>query len=90
LLQVIGQERVDVVAAVAERHLGQVVGAEAEEVGVLGDLVGGQRRTRDFDHRTDQEIQLAVELLGLLDVFDRLFTFPAAASVRRRCRPAGS
>ena len=28
-----------VVAAVAERHLGQVVGAEAEELGVLGDLV---------------------------------------------------
>jgi hypothetical protein len=41
--EVVGQEGVDVVAAVAEGHLRQVVGAEAEEVGVLGDLVGGQR-----------------------------------------------
>ena len=32
--EVIGQKRVDVVAAVAERHLREVVGAEAEEVGM--------------------------------------------------------
>ena len=32
----------DVVAAEAEGHLGQVVGAEREELGLLGDLVGGQ------------------------------------------------
>jgi hypothetical protein len=32
----------DVVAAVAEGHLREVVGAEAEEVGLLGDLVGGE------------------------------------------------
>ena len=40
-LDVVEQEAaLGVVAGVAERHLGQVVGAEAEELGVLGDLVG--------------------------------------------------
>ena len=39
LLQVRRHEPLDVVAAEAERHLRQVVGAEAEELGLLGDLV---------------------------------------------------
>ena len=39
-LQIIGQKRVHVVATEAERHLRQVVCAEAEEVGVLGNFVG--------------------------------------------------
>ena len=64
MLQVVGQERVDVVAAVAERHLRQVVGAEAEEVGRLADLVGGQRSPRNLDHRADQDVELAGVLLG--------------------------
>jgi len=38
------QEVVDVVAGNAERGLRQVVGAEAEELGFLGDLVGGKGR----------------------------------------------
>ena len=38
LLQVLGQELVDVVAREAEGRLRQVVGAEAEELGLLGDL----------------------------------------------------
>jgi MFS family permease len=43
LLQVVGEERrLDVVAAEAPRRLGQVVGAEGEELRGLGDLVGGQ------------------------------------------------
>jgi hypothetical protein len=43
LLEVVGEEGVDVVAAEAEGHLRQVVGAEGEEVGDLGDLVGRER-----------------------------------------------
>ena len=50
LLEVEGQELADVVAAVAERHLGQVVGAEREELGVLRDLVRDQRGPRHLDH----------------------------------------
>ena len=47
LLEIVGQKRVHVVAAEAERHLREVVGAEAEEVGRLADLVRGQRGTRN-------------------------------------------
>ena len=54
LLEVVGQELADVVAAVAERHLGQVVGPEREELGVLGDLVGDQRGARHLDHGADR------------------------------------
>ena len=36
----------DIVAAETKRHLGEVVGAEAEEVGLFGDLVGAQRGSR--------------------------------------------
>jgi hypothetical protein len=50
-----------VVARVAERELRQVVGAEAEEVGDLGDLVGGDRRTRDLDHRADLDSRAPVK-----------------------------
>src|SRR5690606_2852389 len=49
--EVIGQERVDVVTAVPERHLRQVIRAKAEEVGERGDLVSGQSGPWDFDHR---------------------------------------
>ncbi len=89
--RVVRQEGVDVVAAVAERHLRQVVGAKAEEVGVLGDFVGRQSGTRDLDHRADQDVQLAGVLLGCLDLVDGLFGQRSqAAPVRRPCRPAGS
>ena len=47
---VVAQELARVVTAEAEGHLGQIVGAEAEELGLLGDLVGGQGRARDLDH----------------------------------------
>ena len=43
--------------------LGEVVGAEAEELGGLSDLVRGQRAARDFDHRADHVAQLDL-LLG--------------------------
>ena len=47
------EELACVVAGEAEGHLGQVVGAEAEEVCVLGDLVRGQAGARDLDHGAD-------------------------------------
>ena len=40
---VVADEAAVVVAAHAERGLRQVVGAEAEELGRLGDLVGARR-----------------------------------------------
>lgn len=42
LVVVVAQELAGVVAGEAEGHLGQVVGAEGEELGLLGDLVGSQ------------------------------------------------
>jgi len=44
LTQVVRQERVDVVSTVTKRHLRQVVGAETEEVRMLGDLISRQRQ----------------------------------------------
>ena len=41
LVVVVAEELAGVVAAEAEGHLGQVVGAEGEELGLGGDLVGG-------------------------------------------------
>ncbi len=57
LLQICGQEAGDVVAGVTERHLRQVVRAEAEVLCLGGDAVGGQGSTRSLDHRTDLEVQ---------------------------------
>src|SRR5262245_25041773 len=54
LLEIVGQELRDVVAAVAEGHLREVVGAEREELRVLGDLVGDERRPRHLDHGADR------------------------------------
>ena len=48
------ERRLDVVAAEALAHLREVVRAEGEEVGGLGDRAGGQGRARDLDHRADQ------------------------------------
>ena len=39
-----------IVTAVAKGHLGQVVGAEGEELGQLGNFTGGHCRARDLDH----------------------------------------
>src|SRR6202008_4280956 len=43
-----------VVARDAEHGLRQVIGAEAEEFGALGDLAGEQRSARQLDHRADE------------------------------------
>ena len=47
-----------VVAGEAPAHLGQVVGAEREELRRLGDLARGQRRPRHLDHRADEGVHL--------------------------------
>src|SRR5205085_5310969 len=52
----------DIVTAEAERHLGEVVGTEREEVGLLGDLVGSNGAAARVDHGADQHVDL---LLGL-------------------------
>src|SRR5699024_4481280 len=66
LLVVAGQEAAGVVTGEAEGHLGEVVGAEGEELGLLGYLIGGQSRARDLDHGADQVLEVAV--LFLLDL----------------------
>ena len=65
LLVVIGvQELARVITAEAESHLSQVVGAEGEEVRLLGDLIGGQRGPGDLDHGAHQVLHVGA---GLLD-----------------------
>src|SRR4051794_2780992 len=44
-----------VVAGEPPRHLGQVVGAEGEELGGAGDLARGERRPGYLDHRADPD-----------------------------------
>ena len=47
----------DVIATEAPGGLGEVIGAEGEELGRLGDVAGRQCRTRQLDHRPDRELQ---------------------------------
>ncbi len=63
-LQVGRQElALHVVAGEAEGHLGEVVGAEAEEVAVFGQLVGDEGRARGLDHGAELVIHLDALLL---------------------------
>ena len=55
VLVVSAQELAGVVTGEAEGHLGQVVGAEGEELGLLGDLVGSQGGAGDLDPRPPGE-----------------------------------
>ena len=55
---VCGQELAGIVTREPERHLRQVVGAEAEEFRLLRDIVRGERRARDLDHRADLILEL--------------------------------
>src|SRR5438876_10354285 len=48
------EEAARVVARHAERGLGQVVGAEREEIGDARDLVRGERAARHLDHGADE------------------------------------
>ena len=58
LLEVCRQERSDIVAAVTEGHLRQIVRTEAEVLSLCSDTVCRQSCTRDLDHRTDLELNL--------------------------------
>src|SRR5579885_996335 len=57
------QEAPRVVAADAKGGLRQVVGAERKELRRFGDLIGFERRTRQFDHGADLIMELASGLL---------------------------
>ena len=79
LVVVVGvEELAGIVAAEAERHLGQVVRAEGEELGLGGDLVRGQSGARDLDHGADGILHLDTGLFdqavgrGGDDVLDEL------------------
>ena len=65
LVDIVIEEPADVVAAEAVGHLGQVVGAEGEEIGFLGHFVCEEAGTRDFDHGADEKVELAQAVLGL-------------------------
>ncbi len=57
-LLVQAEELADVVAGEPEGGLGEVVGAEGEELGHLGDLAGDQGRPWQLDHRPPQHLEL--------------------------------
>ena len=57
------EEGSHVVAADAESGLGEVVGAEAEELRGLRDFVSGDGATRHFDHGSDEVVEFDL-LLG--------------------------
>src|SRR5690606_15493898 len=63
-----GQEAANVVTAHAERGLGEVVGAEAEELGLLGDLICTKSSARNLDHGAGHILEVDVlffhDLLG--------------------------
>src|SRR5262249_16405529 len=48
------EEGARIVAAHAQRGLGEIVRAEAEELRGLGDFVGRERTAWDFDHGADK------------------------------------
>ena len=72
------KELAGIVTGEAKRHLREVVGAEAEELRFLRDLVCGERSARDLDHRTNFIVKLDVRLFDDLvrrlddDVLDEL------------------
>ncbi len=60
------QEPAGVVPGQPERGLGEVVGPEGEELGLLRDLIGRERGPWQLDHRADQIRHGA--MLGLEDL----------------------
>lgn len=83
LLIVSVQELTSIVTAEAEGHLGQIVGAEAEELGLGRDFVRSQSGTRNLNHGADMIFQLNAGSLNdfisgfdndILDIF-QLFDF---------------
>ena len=76
----------DVIAGEADSGLGEIVGAEREEVGVVGDAIGDKAGARKLDHRPDIEIGPVGEALLLGQDSTRART--NSSSPRRR--PMGS
>ena len=78
VLIVCGKELACVVAREAERHLGEVVRAEAEELCLFCDVVRGEGCARDLDHGADLILELDARLRdGLVrrlddDILDEL------------------
>src|SRR6185437_830212 len=68
LAQIHRQDLADVIAGEAEGGLGQIVGSEAEELGLGGDLAGHQRRPRQLDHGAHQvgdlDLRVGQHLVG--------------------------
>src|SRR5581483_153279 len=65
-LRVVGEDRRGIVARQPEAGLGEVVGAEREELGAClagGDLVGLERGARQLDHGADLVFELDARLL---------------------------
>ena len=61
VLEVARQElALGVVAREAERRLSQIVRPEGEEVGLAGDLVGADARSRQLDHRPDLVVEVTL------------------------------
>jgi len=52
------QATLDIVPAETERQLGEIVGAETEELRLLGDLVSPDGSPRRLDHGADGDIEL--------------------------------
>ncbi len=61
-LEIRGQEVVDVVARDAEGGLREIVGAEREELGLFGDLIGSQSGARQLDHGAHHVVDLGLLL----------------------------
>ena len=62
-LVVVRKELAGIISGEAEGHLGQVVGAEAEELRLLCDLICKQSRSGDLDHRADVVLNVGILLL---------------------------
>jgi hypothetical protein len=54
--EVIGEEAIDIVPTEPVGHLGEVVGTEAHEVGVGGEVAGAQRSSRGLDHGAHADV----------------------------------
>ena len=71
LADVIFEEFSGVVAGEAHAHVGEVVGAEGEEFGFLGDFIGGDGGAGYFDHGADEVFDFSFFLFeDLVDFID--------------------
>ena len=67
-----GQEaRFGIVARQPESGLGEVVGSEGEERGLLGQVVGDQACARQLDHRADDVVRSLAHVMARGDLEDQ-------------------